>query len=53
MQEDSVSTPDNRQPFHMVNGETIDQREWRKKLRTCTELLEEFKRQAYKDGSLK
>lgn len=48
MQNDAVSTSDDRQPFHRVEGRTLDQREWREKVRDCTELLEEFKRAAYK-----
>ena len=45
---DAVSMSYERQPFHKVDGELLDQRQWREKVRDCTELLEEFKRQAYK-----
>lgn len=46
---DAVSTSDERQPFHRVNGKMINQREWRENLKLSVEILADFKRQAYKD----
>jgi predicted HAD superfamily Cof-like phosphohydrolase len=51
MQDEAVS-PDGTQPYHRVDGKLLDQREWREKLITCTELFDEFKRQAYKDKEI-
>lgn len=48
MLDDAVSTADDRQPFHRVDGKTGTQREWRENLRDATELLEMFKSAAYK-----
>lgn len=47
-----VSLVDDRQPFHVVDGEILTQRDWREKVRDATELLEMFVRQAHKDHTL-
>lgn len=52
MQNDAVSTADERQPFHRVSGKLIDQRQWRENLKDCVELLDAFKRQAYRDKEI-
>lgn len=49
---DAVSTADDRQPFHMVEGKLVDQREWRERLRDATDLFDAFKRSAYKAGEI-
>ncbi len=52
MQDDAVSTSDDRQPYHRVDGKTLDQREWHERLRDATDLFDAFKRQAYKDKEI-
>lgn len=49
---DAVSTSDDRQPYHRVDGKLVDQKEWRTKLRDATDLFDAFKRQAYKDKEI-
>ena len=48
MPEDAVSTSDDRQPYHVVAGRVLTQREWREHYRDASQLLEDFKRAAYK-----
>jgi hypothetical protein len=50
--DDAVSTSDDRQPFHIVAGRIVDQREWRERLRDATELFDMFKHEAYKAGEI-
>lgn len=52
MQQDAVSTSDDRQPFHRVDGKLVDQREWRERLHDATDLFDMFKRSAYKAGEI-
>lgn len=52
MQDDAVSTSDDRQPFHVIDGKVLTQREWREKLRDATELFDMFKREAYKSHEI-
>jgi signal-transduction protein with cAMP-binding, CBS, and nucleotidyltransferase domain len=52
MEHDAVSTSDDRQPYHRVNGKTLTQMEWREQLKDATELFDAFKRQAYKDKEI-
>jgi hypothetical protein len=47
MSNDAVSTSDDRQPYHRVNGKLMTQREWREKVRLATEVLDAFKRSAF------
>jgi len=52
MEQEAVSTGDDRQPYHIVDGNILTQAEWRQKLRDATELFELFKRAAYLDHEL-
>lgn len=52
MEHDPVSTSDDRQPYHRVDGKLVDQREWRERLRMAHEVFDNFKRQAYKDKEI-
>lgn len=52
MERDAVSTSDDRQPFHVVSGKVLDQREWRERLKDATELFNAFKLQAYRDKEI-
>jgi hypothetical protein len=52
MEKDAVSTSDDRQPYHIVDGKVLTQSEWREKLRDATDIFDAFKRQAYKDGEI-
>jgi hypothetical protein len=52
MQDDAVSTSDDRQPYHLVDGKIVTQSEWKERLRYATELFDAFKHQVYLDGTL-
>jgi len=52
MTNDPVSTSDDRQPFHRVDSQLLDQREWRERVRSATDLFDAFKRSAYKAGEI-
>lgn len=49
---DPASLVDDRQPYHIVDGKIVDQKEWREKLRLAHEVFEAFKRQAYRDKEI-
>jgi hypothetical protein len=52
MQNDAVSTSDERQPYHKVDGKTLTQLEWRERLRMAHDVFDDFKRQAYRDKEI-
>lgn len=52
MESDAVSTADDRQPYHRVDGKILTQMEWKEKLRDAHDVFDMFKRQAYRDKEI-